>query len=114
MRVWVYPEKTYEDLGAKRWQVEWYTVGAKAKARVASAEARGEIEDLDPDRDIVTNCKVFPHAQKAKALKFAERMAVCEDSAYGCATVTEEVVDWYVEEDRVAEWTAVGEPIYVP
>jgi hypothetical protein len=114
MRVFVYPEKTHEELGARRWEVEWFTVGPSALARIRAAEARGEQDEVDPDRDIVSHARTFPHRSKGLAVALAKRMAECDGSAYGCAIVTEEVVDWYVEEDRIAEWVSVGEPIYVP
>ncbi len=114
MRVFVYPEKAYEELGAKRWDVEWYTVGPKALKRVADAEARGESDEVDPDRDVVCHHKPFPWRAKGLAIAYAKKMANCERSAYGFAIITPEVVDWYVEEDRIAEWANAGEPIYVP
>lgn len=114
MRVFVYPEKTYEELGAKRWDVEWFVVTEKALRRVREAEEKGETEDIDPDRDVLCYHKPFPWKAKGLAIAYAKKMAVCERSAYGSATVTPEVVDWYVEEDRIAEWTNAGEPIYVP
>ena len=114
MRVFVYPEKTYEELGSKRWEVEWFTVSPRALRRVTEAEARGELDEIDPDRDIICHARVFPFRAKGLALALANRMAECEGTAYGCATVTEQVVDWYVEEDRIAEWTNVGETIHVP
>ncbi len=114
MRVWVFPEKTYEELGAKRWRVEWQTVKASALERVRLAEAKGEYDEVDPDSDIAWHCRVFPHRAKGLAMACAKKMSACEGSAYGVATVTPEIVDWYVEEDRIAEWSNAGEPIYVP
>jgi hypothetical protein len=114
MRVFVYPEKTYEELGAKRWEVEWYTVKAKALQRVRDAEACGDYDEIDPDRDVVCHYATYPHRAKGLALARAKKEAACELSAYGSATVTEQAVDWYVEDDRIAEWANVGEPIYVP
>src|SRR5262245_18024252 len=114
MRVWVYPEKEYQELGAKRWEVEWYVVTEKAQRRVQDAEAAGRQDEYDPDRDIECECRSFPHRAKGLAIAYAKRMANCDRSAYGCATVTEQVVAWYVEEDRVAEWVNVGESISVP
>jgi len=113
-RVFVYPEKAFEELGTKRWEVEWYTVKPAAHKRVREAEARGELDEFDPDVDIVTHRRVFPHRAKGLAVAFAKKMAECELSAYGQATVTPQVVDWYVEEDRIAEWDNAGDPIYVP
>lgn len=114
MRVFVYPEKSYEELGAKRWDVEWHTVKTKALERVRKAEESGGTDEIDPDSDIVTWHKPFPWRAKGLAMAYAKKMAACDDSAYGCATVTPEVVDWYVEDDRIAEWANAGEPIYVP
>jgi hypothetical protein len=113
MRVWVYPEKTYEEFGAVRWEVEWQTVGPRALKRIAAAEARGEQDEVDIDRDLVYH---YRHYDNEKAAVKAARAIVNlgHATAFGCATVTKEVVDWYVEEDRIAEWAAVGEATYVP
>jgi hypothetical protein len=112
MQVWVYPEKSYEELGAERWEVEWQTVRPSALKRIEAAEARGEEDEVDPDRDIIFHYKHYP--TEAKALRAARAIVNLGHSAYGCATVVKQVVDWYVEEDRVAEWSDVGEAIYVP
>jgi hypothetical protein len=114
MKVWVYPEKTYEELGAQRWEVEWHTVKHAALKRIADAEAAGREDEVDPDADIVTHSCAYPLRAKGLAIARAKRMAVAKDSAYGCATVTRQVVDWYVEEDKIAEWTNADEPIYLP
>jgi hypothetical protein len=102
MRVWVYPEREWAELGAERWEVEWQTVkpGSRAKA------------EIDPDCDIDWHCRQYP--TKAKALAAARGVVNLGRTAYGCATVTRQVVDWYVEEDRVAEWADAADPIYVP
>lgn len=113
MRVWVFPEKVYEELGAKRWEVEWWEVTAKARKRVEAAEARGESDEYDRDSDIVSCYKVFPHNAKGRAVAFARKMAHSDNSAFGSAEVIEQVVDWYVEEDRIAEWVNSGERINV-
>jgi hypothetical protein len=105
VRVW--PENTYEELGAKRWCVEWWSVTKSAQKRIEAAEARGEQDEYDRDSDIVSNCKYFPARAKGLAIAYAKRMAVCDRSAFGSALVSQEVVDWYVEEDRIAEWTHI-------
>lgn len=109
MRVWVYPEKTHEELGAERWEVEWYEV--PSNWALLTDEQR---EEYDYDR-MPCMYKTFrgPGAEK-KAQKFAKKMASHRANAYGCATVTRQVVDWYVEEDRVAEWANVGNPESYP
>ena len=114
MRVFVYPEKTMEEFGARRWEVEWFTVKAASLKRVQEAEAKGEYDEIDPDSDIQCHVRHFKPKGKGLALALAKRMAVCACSAYGSATVTEQAVDWYVEEDRIAEWVNVGEPEYLP
>lgn len=114
MRVWVYPEKAYEELGAKRWEVEWQTVKPSALKRVQLAEAKGEYDEIDIDSDIVYHRRVFPERAKGLAIAYGKRVVSAETTAFGSATVTPQVVDWYVEEDRVAEWANAGDPIYVP
>lgn len=113
MRVFVYPEKTYEEFGAKRWEVEWWEVTAKARKRVEAAEARGEHDEYDRDSDIVSCYRVFPYQAKGLAVAYARKMAHSDNSAFGSAEVIEQAVDWYVEQDRIAEWVNVGEPISV-
>lgn len=125
-RVWVYPEKRYEELGAERWQVSWEQVKVSAKRRnrmvVMNAKRKherlghaGDLFDctddqcrlarcveVDPDSDIdylVTN-----HKDQEKAREYAKKIMDSGVTAYGAVSVTRQVVDWYVEEDRVAEW----------
>ncbi len=114
MLVRVYPENVYEEFGAKRWEVEWQTEKASALKRVQEAEAKGEYDEIDIDSDIRYHKRVFPARAKGLAIAYAKRVVASRDTAFGCATVTLEVVDWYVEDDRVAEWASAGEPIYVP
>lgn len=111
MRVWVYPDKEWQELGARRFEVEWQTVKPKAKARIDAAEAKGELDEVDPDTDLDYHYRAY--TDKQKALRAARGVVNLRRTAYGCATVTEQVVDWYVEEDRIAEWANVGEPEYV-
>jgi hypothetical protein len=101
MRVFVYPEKTHEELGAERWQVEWHTAPRKW-------EGMDEGEGPDPD------CMISHYSAHAteKAAKAAAKRRI-KDDYYGCPVVTRQVVDWYVEEDRIAEWVNVGDEIYV-
>lgn len=101
MRVWVYPEKVYEELGAERWSVQWYTAPRKWDG----------MEDGDGPSPDEMVCHESHHATEHEA-RTAARARV-EDDYYGCPIVQREVVDWYVEEDRIAEWTSAGDPIYV-
>lgn len=106
MRVYVYPEKAYEELGAVRWEVEWQELTPAAKKR-------HENPDYEHDHDIdeVSCYRVFK--TQAAAEKFARNVVDKYQTVYGCATVHKQTVKWYVEEDRIAEWADVGEPSYV-
>jgi hypothetical protein len=91
-KVWVYPERTWEALGAVRYQVSWEEVKKSAQGK----------DDIDPDLDIaylVANFKT-----KAAAMKYARKLVDGYRTAFGAATVTKQVVDWYVQEDGIAEW----------
>ena len=87
MRVWIYPEKVYETLGAKRWICEWYTL---------------------PE-----NCHTTAFKTEAAAIFAARHRLNNGDDFYGNPIVRRQVVDWHVEEDRIAKWADVGEPIYI-
>lgn len=96
MQVWTYPEKRMEAFGAVRWDVEWWT----------APEGVEEPEDgWGPDNGLDCRHKAFTTEPAAK--RYAAKVA--GESVFGCAAVTKQVVDWYVEEDRIAEWTNVGE-----
>lgn len=95
-KVWTYPEKRWEELGAVRWEVEWWTLRPGAQ----------DLEEHDPDRDIRCHYRTFK--TRAAAVKYAKGVVSRGESFYGCATVQEQRVDWYVEEDRIAEWVDVG------
>lgn len=104
MRVWVYPEKNYEELGAERYEVSWEEVKKSSRHKLDANE------DIDPDLDIE-----YLHASfrgkdaKTKAMAYAYKTVGSGKTAYGCAEVVRQVVDWYVEEDRVAEWVDTNE-----
>lgn len=91
--VWVYPEKKYEQLGAVRWEVSWEEVRPSAVGK----------EDIDPDRDLVYRYAAYK--AKEAAMKKAKSLIDDFKTAFGAVTVTRQVVDWFVEEDRIAEWT---------
>lgn len=103
-RVLVYSESrkgapVFATLGARRWECEWFELTPGAKRRYAEPDY-----EHDHDRDEV--CRVSVHATKDAAVDAARR--VVKDSVYGCAIVQEHVLDWFVEEDRVADWEPVG------
>ena len=108
MLVFVYPEKTREPFGKRRFEVEWQELTQAAQKRY---DADPNYEH-DRDSDEVNVARHFD--TKADAEAFAAAKADSGDTVYGCATVTEQVVDWYVEEDRIAEWADVGEATYFP
>ena len=65
-----------------------------------------EVGDLD-------HRTIEPIGRSAKrAAKRAAQRRV-DDDFYGCPIVRKQIVDWYVEEDRIAEWADVGDPVYV-
>ncbi len=111
MRVWVYPEKEWAEFGAVRWRVKWQTVKLSALKRIEAAEARGQRDEVDPDSDIADHYRVYS-TEKA-ALRAARAIVDFGKTAYGCAAVEEQCLDWCVEERRVAEWVRVGEAVYV-
>jgi len=91
-----------------------FTVKPAALKRVEEAEARGDYDEIDPDSDNrVSLPSVSDIARRGSRWPWRRRWRSASVSAYGSATVTEQVVDWYVEEDRIAEWTNVGEPEYL-
>jgi hypothetical protein len=90
--VWVYPERTFEKLGAVRWQASWEQVKKSAE----------DNEEIDPDCDI--DYLVANYQTKEAAMKRAQKIIAAGITAFGAVTVTKQVVDWYVEEDKIAEW----------
>jgi hypothetical protein len=107
MLVWVYPEKVHEPWGARRWTVEWEQLRPECKA----ADTTQENDGFDYDRDLRHIRK--PFKTQAAAQKFARELVANGKTFFGVANVQEEVVDWYVEEDRVAHWTDTGDPMEV-
>lgn len=103
--VFVYPDKTYEVLGAERWICEWYTLPDGWTPELGC-------EEDSPDPDVLI-CHFTSHKTERAAVTAAKRRLKNGDDFYGSPVVRKQVVDWYVEEDRIAEWSEVGEPIYV-
>ena len=106
MRVWVYPEKVHEELGAERWSVSWEQLTASAAKRLKGEHPQQESEDFDYDRDLASKSRAFPTEVAARA--FAEKLVAGGTTFFGAATLTRQVVDWFVEEDGVAHWTDAG------
>lgn len=95
--VWLYPERTFEQLGAVRYQVTWEEVRESAMDK----------DDIDIDADIIY--RFANYKTKAAAIKKAKEVINNPRIAFGAANVTKQVVDWYVEEDKIAEWVNCGE-----
>ena len=102
-RVWIYEERTWGQLGQRRWIAEWYAIKPQAKARI-DADPDHEI---DWDRDLL--CETV--AAKTKEAAIAKARAILESGRAFCGSVlvNEQVVDWMCEEDRVGTWENVGE-----
>lgn len=111
MRVWVYPEKCYEALGAERWDVSWEQLTASAAKRLNGHTPQEESDEFDYDRDLTHKRKAF--TRESDAREFAEKLVADGATFFGAATVTRQVVDWFVEEDGVAEWADAGTPVEV-
>lgn len=97
MKVWLYSEHKQANLGHVRFLVA---------AELVRPESIGK-DDIDRDEDIVTKRWAFP--TKDKADSFAREILKRTDLAYGCVTVQEQVVAWFVKQDKVAEWQDVGD-----
>src|ERR1043166_8457605 len=93
--VWVYPEKRREPLGATRWVVTWWTL----------KPGRQNKDEIDFDTDIEQHRAAFATQQAARR----RARVLARSSFFGCAEVQQQRVEWFVEEDRVAEWADVGQ-----
>lgn len=98
MRVFVYPEKTREELGAKRWQISWHELKDAVK----------DGAEINFDADLRERSPSFKTETEARAA--AARVLATGETFFGVVTLQEQAVDWFVEEDGVAEWTDVGSP----
>lgn len=105
MQVWLYPEKKQATLGARRLVVAWDVVRPGADP---------DDEDGDPNEQFVTRRKAFAVTEREAARTFARELVEGGKAYFGQAEITEEVVDWFVEEDRVVEWVEVGRAEVVP
>ena len=92
MRVWVYPERAWEELGAVRWECSWEEVRPSSRGK----------DEIDPDSDVVS--RFSHHRTKEAAMASARGTVDSGETAYGQVTVTRQAVGWFVEGDRVAEW----------
>jgi hypothetical protein len=107
VRVWVYPEKKYEELGARRWVAEWDELRPGCKAK----DTTQENDEFDYDRDLIKRSVALPN--KDDAIAAANRVLESGAPFFGVVEVQEQVVDWYVEGDRIAHWDWSGDPVEV-
>jgi hypothetical protein len=91
MWVTVFPERERVELGAKRWQVEWWTL----KPSAVNKPEPDFVDDLD------SNTRYFK--TRDAAVKAAPRLA--EGSFFGATMVVEQCVDC---EDGFCEWKDIG------
>lgn len=112
MRVWVWPERTYEEAGAERYEIAWEETKASATARIAANEARGVEDEYDPDVDVSFRYDYHPSLlfarKRARAVLRSKRPL-----AYGCVRITLQRVGLDGDESPYHEWLDVGEPEYV-
>lgn len=98
MLVWVYPEKKREEFGAIRWTVSWYVLKP-------GVDPESEWDPYSATREVCRGFKTH-----AAAMREARRAYDSGDaSLFGCVEIQKQRVDWYVEEDRIAEWVNIGE-----
>lgn len=100
-RVWVYPERCYEQLGATRWLLTWEELRPSAKDK----------EEIDYDLDILHCGHAF--LTRDLAMEDGRKMVDAGKTLFGQATVREQRVGWFEELDGVAEWIDVGREEYV-
>lgn len=100
-KAWVYPERQFELIGAVRWQATWEEVKPSAQGK----------DDIDIDADIAHKRVNFK--SKEEAFKYGREILDAGKTAFGQVTVTEQVVDWFVREDRIAEWRDTENEEYV-
>lgn len=97
MRVKLYPELTFAELGAIRFELS---------TEIVKPDAMGKHE-IDFDNDIRIVHWAFPTEEQAR--EYAAKVLDRDDLAFGAVTLQKQVVDWFVREDRVAEWSDAGE-----
>jgi hypothetical protein len=99
MRVLVYPENRFETLGAKRWRISWEELADHAKNKQG--------EDIDFDFDLAH--RYMCYGDESHARRAAKSIVDSGVPFFGAVTLTQQVVDWFVEGDRVAEWIDCGQ-----
>jgi len=98
-------ELSHYDLGARRWEVEWYTEPVRP-ASVTDEEWAVELDNHGPDLAV---CHARTFRTKAAALKFAR--AKYPISYFGQVRVTEMVP--HIIEPGVMDWDATEHIDYI-
>lgn len=99
-QVYIRGDNERRDFGSVRWVTEI--------ARPPADWSPDDPEGADPDR--MRYWRSY-HTTKEAAIAQAERDGA--EDFYGCPTVRQEIVQWCVKEDRVAEWAPIGDVIYI-
>lgn len=105
----IYPEGGYANIGDKRWELEYYTMRPGAALEIEQGR------DFDPDADTICHAIHFKYSDHEAARSKAQEILNAYEKyllAFGQVTVIEQRVDWFVEENNLAEWQSVGEPEY--
>jgi hypothetical protein len=100
VRVWVYPEREWRNLGEVSWLVSWHELRPGVKR---------EGDEIDLDSDLIERAHRCVTEEQAK--EFGKLAYETKPLFFGAVYIQKQVVDWFVEEDRVAEWRDVGEEI---
>lgn len=98
MRVFLYPEKIYAELGSKRWQISWEQLKTSGAGKVG--------DEIDIDSDIDYFVAGYPTQEEAR--EAAKKLLEHDKPYFGAVSLSEQVIDWFVQEDRVAEWVDCG------
>jgi hypothetical protein len=98
MKVILYPERIWGTFGDTRYLLE---------TEIVKPESMGK-DEIDIDSDLMR--KQWSFKTEDKARQFANASVLTrKDLAFGAVTLQKQVVDWFVQEDNVAEWSDMGE-----
>ena len=112
MKVRIYPGSALEEFGAVRWDCEWQELKPSAKARIESAVPDTYDRDIDPDTDLIW-CHQY-YRSLATAKRAAKKIWEARSNVIAYSVcIQKQAVDWFIEEDQLAEWVNVGEPTYI-
>lgn len=103
----IYPEGGNANIGDRRLEVEWWVFTKDALKRYDKPDY-----EFDYDRDQIAHVEHFPVTKREAAEARAQQ--ICNEwderhMPFAVVTLQEQVVDWFVQEDNVAEWINVGD-----